>query len=264
MAFAAGAVDYVTNPFQMEEIQARVRTHLRLRQMQLELEVHNYHLEDLVRQKVKEIGDSRLATILAISSLTEERDYGTGRHIDRTRVFCRLLAKELKKNSPYGETITESFIHNIFYAAPLHDIGKVGIPDSILLKSGELTPEEFEIIKTHTLRGARTLEKVHAKYPHNDFISMGIALTKYHHEKWNGTGYPEGLAGEDIPLEARIMAVADVYDALRHQRPYKEPFSHEESRAIILAGEGTHFDPLVIQAFRSLANLFALLCQRLG
>jgi putative two-component system response regulator len=248
----------------MEEIQARVQTHLRLRQMQLELEMHNQRLEDLVRQKMKEIGSSRLATILAISALTEQRDYGTGRHIDRTRVFCRLLAKELKKNSPYGEMITESFIDNIFYAAPLHDIGKVGIPDHVLLKPGELTPEEFEIIKTHTLRGARTLEKVHAKYPHNDFVSMGISLTKYHHEKWDGTGYPEGLVGEDIPLEARIMAVADVYDALRHQRPYKESFSHEKSYAIVLEGEGKHFDPLVVEAFRSLADLFALLCERFG
>ena len=263
-AFRAGAVDYVTNPFQMEEIRVRVRTHMRLRQMQLELEKHNHHLEDLLRQKVKEIGDSRLATILAMSALTEERDYCTGSHVDRTRIFCRLLAKKLMERPRYAGVITQTFVDNIFHAAPLHDIGKVGIPDGILLKPGALTPEEFEIIKTHSLRGARTLEKVRTKYPHNDFINMGIALTKYHHEKWDGTGYPEGLEGEDIPLEARIMAVADVYDALRHERPYKESFSHEKSCSIILEGEGNHFDPLVVEAFRSLADLFALLCERLG
>ncbi len=263
-AFRAGAVDYVTNPFQMEEIRARVRTHMRLRQMQLELEKHNHQLEDLLRQKVKEIGDAQLSTILAISSLTEERDYSTGSHIDRTRVFCRLLAKKLREYSRYERVISQTFVDNIFHAAPLHDIGKVGIPDGILLKPGALTPEEFEIIKTHPLRGARTLERVRTKYPYNEFINMGIALTKYHHEKWDGTGYPEGLAGEDIPLEARIMALADVYDALRHERPYKEPFSHEKSYAIILEGEGNHFDPLVVEAFRSLADFFALLCERFG
>ena len=263
-AFAAGAVDYVTNPFQIEEIRARVKTHLRLRQMQIELEKHSHHLEDLVRQKAEEIANSRLATILAISALMEERDDGTGCHIDRTRIFCRLLAKKLMEHPRYAEIITPAFVDNMFHAAPLHDIGKIGIPDSILLKPGRLTPEEFEVIKTHTLRGARTLEKVHAKYPHNDFINMGMALTKYHHERWDGTGYPEGLAGEDIPLEARIMAVADVYDALRFERPYKGAFSHEYSYSLIVGESGKHFDPLVVEAFRSLEGLFAKICERLG
>jgi len=263
-AFAAGAVDYITNPFQIEEIRARVKTHLRLRQMQLQLEAYNHGLENLVRQKVKEILDSRLCTIHAMSVLVAEKDDGTGRHIDRTRTFCRLLAKKLMEHPRYTESITPAFVDNIFHAAPLHDIGKIGIPDSILLKPGKLTPEEFETIKTHTLRGAQALEKVRAKYPFNDFINMGIALTKYHHEKWDGTGYPEGLAGEEIPLEARIMAVADVYDALRFERPYKGPFPHEYSRALILGESGRHFDPLVVEAFSSLEEIFAKICERFG
>lgn len=258
-AFAAGGVDYVTKPFQEEELAARVRTHLTLVRMRKELERHNHYLEDLVREKVREISESQLATILALSKLAESRDDATGKHIERTRTYCRLIALTLREDPRFRETVTDEFVENIFHAAPLHDIGKVGIPDRILLKPGKLTPEEYEIMKTHAALGAGTLERVLEEYPGNALVKMGITLTRYHHEKWDGTGYPEGLAGENIPLGGRIMALADVYDALRSNRPYKEAFSHEKSVGIILSGKGSHFDPAVVDAFEACAAEFAAL-----
>ncbi|TDY63131.1 putative two-component system response regulator [Aminivibrio pyruvatiphilus] len=256
-AFAAGGVDYVTKPFQEEELAARVRTHLDLGRMRKELERHNHYLEDLVREKVREISESQLATILALSRLAESRDDVTGKHIERSRSYCRVLALCLREDPRFRETVTDEFVENIYHAAPLHDIGKVGIPDRILLKPGKLTPEEFRIMKTHTTIGSRTLERVLEEYPGNALVKMGITLTRYHHEKWDGTGYPEGLAGENIPLGGRIMALADVYDALRSNRPYKEAFSHERSVGIIIDGKGSHFDPVVVDAFLARAAEFA-------
>lgn len=258
-AFAAGGVDYVTKPFQEEELAARVQTHLALGRMRKELERHNQYLEDLVREKVREISESQLATILALSKLAESRDDVTGKHIERTRIYCRLIALCIREDPRYREIVTDEFVENIYHAAPLHDIGKVGIPDRILLKPGKLSPEEFEIMKTHTTLGARTLERVLEEYPGNGLVKMGITLTRYHHEKWDGSGYPDGLAGEDIPLGGRIMALADVYDALRSRRPYKEAFSHEQSAAVILEGRGSHFDPAVVDAFRECEAEFAAL-----
>jgi putative two-component system response regulator len=256
-AFSIGGVDYVTKPFQFEELHARVETHLRLRRLQVELRMHNLHLEDLVKEKVREISDSQLSTIIALSKLAESRDDETGQHIERTRTFCKVLAEKLRENPRYKDSISDAFVENIYEASPLHDIGKVGIPDSILLKPDKLTPEEFEIMKTHTVIGARTLQSVRGKYPKNAFLNMGIAVAHFHHERWDGGGYPDGLAGEDIPLSARIMALADVYDALRSQRPYKAAFSHEKSFGMILEGAGSHFDPAIIDAFKAVGSEFA-------
>jgi putative two-component system response regulator len=263
-AFSGGGVDYVPKPFQAEEVLARVRTHLTLRRMQRELERHNLHLEELVREKVKEISDSQLATILALSRLAESRDDDTGRHIERTRTFCRLLAERLCDHPRYAASINEAYLENIFHAAPLHDIGKVGIPDRILLKPGRLTPEEFEIMKAHTVIGARTLQAARSRYPGNAFLNMGIAIAHSHHERWDGSGYPDGLAGEDIPLAGRIMALADVYDALRSKRPYKPAFSHEKSRDIILAEAGKQFDPVLVETFKGLEVKFAEIREKMG
>ena len=263
-AFAVGAVDYVTKPFSFEEVNARVDTHLRLRKMKLEMERHNLYLEELVNAQVREISDSQQATITAVSKLAEYRDDETGHHIERTRMFCRTIAEQLRRNTFYEDTISDAYLEDIFHAAPLHDIGKVGIADSILLKPGKLTPEEFEIMKTHSMIGANTLLTVSNKYPKNTFVNMGIAIARAHHEKWDGSGYPDGLAGEDIPLAGRIMALADVYDALRSKRPYKEPFSHEKSCAIILEGKGRHFDPAVIEAFEEVEDRFAQILEVLG
>jgi len=168
-----------------------------------------------------------------------------------------MLATQLGDSSTYADSITPDFVQDIYFSAPLHDIGKVGIPDYILLKPGKLSPEEFEVMKSHVLLGSLTLQKVLKQYPGNSFVNMGVLLTKYHHEKWNGKGYPEGLAGEAIPLPARIMAVADVYDALRSRRPYKDGFLHEEAVHIIRQESGQAFDPVVVDAFLAVANDFA-------
>ena len=261
--FKAGGVDYITKPFQAEEVLARVDAQLTLQRMRRELEQHNRHLEDLVREKVREISDSQLATILALSKLAESRDDVTGKHIDRTRIFCKIMAEELLNNPRYAREVTETFIETIFQVSPLHDVGKVGIADNILLKPGKLTLEEFEIMKTHVLIGARTLQTVYEQYPQNAFINMGIDLARSHHEKWNGDGYPDRMRGETIPLSARIMAVADVYDALRYSRPYKEAFSHEKSRDIILEEAGQHFDPAVVEGFVASEAKFIEICRQM-
>ena len=262
-AFTEGGVDYVTKPIQEEEVLSRVDTHLNLRRMRRELAKHNQHLEALVKEQVGEISDSQLSTILALSKLAEYRDDDTGHHIERTRTFCRRLTERLRENPRYGRSITDAYVENIYHAAPLHDIGKVGIADAILLKPGRLTSEEFETMKTHSNIGANTLQTVRTRYPQNAFVNIGIALSRSHHEKWDGSGYPEGLVGEDIPLSGRIMAVADVYDALRSRRPYKEPFSHDKSCGIIREGVGTHFDPAVVEAFLDLEREFADTSERM-
>ena len=256
-AFSSGGVDYVAKPFQLEEVLARVETHLHIRQMQMELEKYTLHLENLVKEKVAEISNSQLAAIVALAKLAEFRDDDTGAHIERTQAFCKILAEELRNNQHYAEYITDVRVSNISHAAPLHDIGKVGISDNILLKPGRHTPEESEIMKTHTIIGAKALSSARSKYPNNAFLNTGIVMARSHHEKWDGSGYPDGLSGEDIPLSARIMAVADVYDALRSKRPYKSGFTHEKSCAIILEGAGIHFDPALIVAFKAVELRFA-------
>jgi putative two-component system response regulator len=249
-AFSTGGIDYVTKPFQFEEVHARVETHLRLHQLRRELAQHNLQLQELVQAQVKEISDSQMATIFALSKLAESRDDNTGRHLERVQSLSGLLAVRLAQSATYRDVITPAFINNICRASPMHDIGKVGIPDGVLLKQGRLTADEFEIMKRHSLIGASTLESVRQQYPKNTFLEMGIAIARSHHEWWDGSGYPDGLAGEAIPLPARLVALVDVYDALRSRRPYKEPFSHEKAVEIIVGESGRHFDPFLIGIFQ--------------
>jgi len=261
-AFSVGGVDYVTKPFQSEEVQARIQTHLRISALQNELEKHNHHLEELVQEQIKEISDSQMATILALAKLAEFRDEDTGRHIERVQIYCKLLAIHLSLKKPFRSAITPAFVENIYHASPLHDIGKVGIPDTILLKPGKLTAEEYELMKKHTVVGAQTLIAVRERYPKNHFINMGIIIARSHHERWDGRGYPDGLNGADIPHAARIMALADVYDALRSKRPYKPAFSHSDSLRIIIEESGTHFDPEMVDSFKELADEFGNISDR--
>jgi len=256
-AFGSGGVDYVTKPFQFDEVDARVKTHLKLRRYQS-------HLEDLVKEQVKEISDSQVSTIFALSKLSESRDKETGEHLERVQIYCKMLAEKLSRQEPYNSVITVSFTHNIFNASPLHDIGKVAIPDNVLLKPGKFTPEEFEIMKTHSLVGAATMEAVNDIYRNNAFINMGITIARSHHERWDGTGYPDGLKGEDIPIAARIMAIADVYDALRSTRCYKGALSRGRSREIIESGNGTQFDPLIGKTFLELEGEFDRFGREMG
>lgn len=210
---------------------------------------YNNHLQDLVQEKVEEVSSAQIATIHALVKLAESRDDDTGGHIGRTSEYCKLIAKKLWEMGEYPDEIGSNFIENIAKAAPLHDIGKVGISDAILLKPGRLTPEEFEIMKTHVTIGYETLASIEKRYNANEFIRIGMEITLGHHEKWDGSGYPNRLKGDDIPISARIMALSDVYDALRSKRVYKEAFSHEKSKSIIEEGRGTHFDPLLVDIF---------------
>lgn len=213
------------------------------------LKHYNDNLEALVQKKVKEISSSQVATIHALVKASEARDDDTGAHIERTSAYCRLTAERLLAQGIYADLMDKDFADNIGMASPLHDIGKIGIPDAILLKPGKLTPDEFEIMKTHVSIGYETLASVVKLYPENGFIRIGSEIARYHHEKWDGSGYMQGLAGENIPLSARIMALADVYDALRSRRVYKEPFTHEHTMSIIVQGRGSHFDPQIVDVF---------------
>jgi putative two-component system response regulator len=256
-AFGSGGVDYVTKPFQFDEVAARVETHLKLRRYQT-------HLEDLVQEQIKEISDSQISTIFALSRLSESRDKETGKHLERVQIYCKMLAEKLSRQEPYNRVIDAIFINNIFNASPLHDIGKVASPDHVLLKSSRLTEEEFVIMKKHSLVGADTMEAVRQMYEKNAFINMGISIARSHHERWDGAGYPDRLKGEEIPLAARIMAIADVYDALRSNRCYKGPFSRDRSREIIEDGSGTQFDPALVEAFLALEEDFDRFGRQMG
>lgn len=262
-AFALGAVDYITKPFQMEEVHSRVDTHLSLHFLHTQLELQNANLQHLVREQVREITSSQLATILALAKLAEQRDDSTGKHLERVQILCRILADRLSVLPEYKTHISNCYMDNIFHASPMHDIGKVAIPDMILKKPGPLAPEEFEIMKTHTVIGADTLSDVYALYPGNAFINMGRAIARHHHERWDGRGYPDGLSGNSIPLSARIMALVDVYDALRSERCYKPAFSHEKAVGIIMKGSGSQFDPDITDAFIIISEEFRAVRDRM-
>lgn len=266
-AFAAGGVDYVTKPFNVEEVHARVETHLKLRRQEIELERHNHSLEEMVLAKVREISESQIATIIALAKLSEYRDEDTGNHIVRVQRYCRALARRLQVEGTFGRLVDDAFVQNIYHASALHDIGKVGIPDSILLKPGKHTTEEFAIMMTHSAMGAATLETVMASYPGNAFVRMGVDVARSHHERFDGSGYPDGLVGDAIPLAARILVIADQYDALRNKRPYKPPFDAAKTFAILTLGDGRsdprHLDPRVLSAFKAIAPEFEAIFEEL-
>jgi putative two-component system response regulator len=205
-----------------------------------------------------------IAALTAASEMAELRDENNKKHIERVQNFCRALATELRKETAYEKLLTDTYITNLYHAAAFHDVGKIGIPDHILLKKGKLEPEEFEVMKLHVDIGKRSLRELLGKYKNNDFIRLGFELTAYHHEKWDGSGYPDGLYGQDIPLSARIMALVDVYDALRSKRPYKEPIPHEKSVHIIREGGGVHFDPSVVKAFSTIESEFEKIYEAIG
>ena len=257
-----GAADYMQKPFRAQVLRARLascierkKLHDREMELQRQLADHNALLEERVNRQVKQITAAQLSTIFAMCKLAESRDEDTGEHIDRTREICYLLAKRLQeKPNPAEPPPADDLPENIRTAAPLHDIGKVAVSDLILQKPGKLTPEEFEVMKTHTTAGHGMLADVDNLHPGNNFIHMGKEIALYHHEKWNGKGYPTGIAEYEIPVSARIMALSDVYDALTHQRCYKPAMSHEEAMKIIVEGRGNHFDPYLTDLFVELED----------
>ncbi len=258
-----GAADYMQKPFRAQILRARLAScierkkfHDREMELQRQLAEHNAKLEERVNIQVKQITAAQLSTIFAMCKLAESRDEDTGEHIERTREICYILAKRyLEKPNPEEPSPPDpDLAENIRTAAPLHDIGKVTVSDLILQKPGKLTPEEFEKMKTHTSAGYSLLADVDKSHPGNTFIHMGKEIALYHHEKWNGRGYPKGKGLFDIPLAARIMALVDVYDALTHQRCYKPAMSHQDAMNIILEGRGEHFDPYLTDLFVELEN----------
>jgi response regulator RpfG family c-di-GMP phosphodiesterase len=206
-------------------------------------------LDILVSQRTTQITETRDVAMFVIATLAESRDPETGEHLERIRSYCHILAEELRNNSPYAEWLDDKFIEDLYRSSPLHDIGKVGIPDSILLKPGSLNDDEFEIMKQHSMIGAEALGRNIRTATNADFLEMAADIAKYHHERFNGTGYPEGLKGKEIPLAARIVALADVYDALTNSRVYKPAFRPEIAYMMICQERGKHFDPVIVDAF---------------
>lgn len=261
--FELGAVDYITKPIKQKVVLARIKTHIALQAAANFLEDKAQYLESEVARRSREIEAIQDVTILAMASLAETRDNETGNHIRRTQLYVFTLAEKLKTHPRFANFLTEHTIKLLFKSVPLHDIGKVGIPDRILLKPGKLTPEEFEIMKTHTTLGRDAIVTAERRLGVNvDFLTYAKEVAYSHQEKWNGSGYPEGLAGDAIPISARLMAVGDVYDALISRRPYKEPMPHNQAVQLIIDGRGTHFDPDIVDAFIALQDNFLAISQQ--
>jgi putative two-component system response regulator len=252
-----GAADYITKPISPPIVLARMRTQLDNKAVGDFLRDQNAYLEAEVSRRTRQLAAIQDVTILAMASLAETRDSDTGNHIRRTQHYVRALAKKLQLHPRFGYFLTDPTIDLLYKSAPLHDIGKVGIPDRILLKPGRFTPDEFEIMKTHTTLGRAAIVAAEKQLGMTvDFLSHAKDIAYYHQEKWDGSGYPEGLSGEGIPISARLMAVADVYDALISRRVYKEGMPHEKAVAIITEGRGSHFDSDMVDAFLELQDEF--------
>ncbi len=237
--FDVGCVDYITKPISPPIVLARVKTHLLLKSARDFLKDQNAFLEEEVARRTREVQVIQDVTIMAMCSLAETRDNETGNHIRRTQHYMRVLAETLRSNLKYAQVLDEATIELLYKSAPLHDIGKVGIPDRILLKPGKLTPEEFEIMKTHTTLGRNAILAAERMLQSpSSFLRYAREIAYSHQENWDGSGYPEGLVGPLIPLSARLMAVADVYDALISERVYKPAFPHEKAIQIIREGRG--------------------------
>lgn len=244
-----GAVDYITKPFRPGLVKARVHN-------QIELKRHRDQLEELVQERTQELALTKEVTIESLATLAECRDPETGGHIKRTQNYVRLLGEHLQSHPRFAPQLDAKIVDLLYLSAPLHDVGKVGVPDAILLKPGKLTAEEFEEMKHHAVYGRDSLAKAEEKLGGNSFLRLAREIAYGHHEKWDGSGYPQGLKGDDIPVAARLMAVADVYDALISRRVYKPPFPHSKAVGIIAEGKGTHFDPDLVEAFLELQEAF--------
>jgi len=244
-----GAVDYITKPFQPGLVKARVRNHLDLKR-------HRDHLEEMVKERTRELALTQEVTIESMGTLAEYRDPETGGHIKRTQNYVQILAENLKDKPKFKHFLDGATIDMLYTSAPLHDVGKIAVRDNILLKPGKLTDEEFEEMKKHTIYGRDAILSSEKKLGANSFLRHAREIAYAHQEKWDGSGYPQGLKGEEIPISGRLMAVADVYDALISKRVYKPPFTHQKAVEIIKEGKGKHFDPDIVDAFLEIETTF--------
>ncbi len=248
--YEVGADDYIVKPFDNNELLAKVRVQFRLRDALAKLASRNAELEEIVKQRTTQITETRDVTVFALAKLAESRDPETGEHLERLRAYSQILAEQLARQGPYANEINEQFLENLYRSSPLHDIGKVGIPDAILLKPGQLTTDEFEIMKRHTLIGEKALKMATEHSGSGGFLAMAIDIARAHHERFSGDGYPCGVAQQDIPLSARIVALADVYDALTSTRVYKSAPEPIVAKSMIEQEAAKHFDPAIVNAFR--------------
>ncbi len=257
MLFRSGAMDYVTKPFVPDILLSRVAK-------TIELDQYRHNLEQMVKEQAEKITEDtrRLnmiqdSVIVGMANLIESRDGSTGKHVKNTQMYVRMIAEELRKRNLFTEELTEEYIEDLCKAAPLHDVGKIKVPDAILQKPGKLTPEEFEEMKLHTTYSRKIIKTIIGDIEDEHYVGIVEDIAMYHHERWDGTGYPAGLTGDGIPLSARIMAVADVFDALYEERCYKPPIRPVERIVQIMSeGRGTQFDPVILDVFAEMLPMF--------
>ncbi len=251
-----GAVDYIAKPFSFPLLLKRVELHLKLTHQQNELQNYSSNLEVMVKEKTKVIQNLQYTIVQAMSDMVERRDGSTGGHIERTKNYLKVLLDKAKEDSAYCEELKEVDSQLYAHASQMHDVGKISVPDTILLKPGRLTDMEFDLMKQHTVFGEEAIKSSMKNINGVEFLRVASEFAISHHEKWDGSGYPKGLSGTDIPISGRLMAIVDVYDAIISRRPYKEAFTHTVACDIIIKDSGKHFDPELVKVFIEIADVF--------
>jgi len=259
-----GAIDYISKPFSPPLLLKRIEVHMLVEEQKHVLEHYNENLQDMVEEKTRTVIDLQNAILRTVAELVECRDDTTGGHIERTQNYLRILVDALLEDDLYRDEAAGWNLDFLLQSSQLHDVGKIAIKDSILQKPAKLSPEEFDEMKTHTTFGIKVIERIQENTTEATFLEYAKIFASTHHEKWDGSGYPAGLKGDEIPLQGRLMAIADVYDALISERPYKKPFSHEEAVDIITKGSGTHFDPHLVKIFLKHEQDFKEVAMNLG
>jgi putative two-component system response regulator len=254
--FVQGAVDFVSKPFSPQLLLKRVDVHVLVESQKKELEHINLNLQRLVEEKTEEILELQHAILKTMSNLVEYRDDVTGGHIERSEYFLKLLTEEMLRQNVYYDEVKDWDMKLFFRSSQLHDVGKIAIRDNILMKPAKLTAEEFNEMKRHTFFGEKVIEKIQESTKESVFLTHAKIMAGTHHEKWDGSGYPRGIAGKNIPLQGRLLALVDVYDALISERPYKKPLSPDKALEIIKQGSGVQFDPALVEIFTAIAQRF--------